>query len=100
MTVPQSFIGRTKGLVLRREFFLPPKKWNEQALIKINSKSFGTWFIPFGSLVLDYSVKHEDFVIDLMSVLHKDSKRDLTLEIELMPQSEWNDMAYYLYAVL
>ena len=91
----------SKMYKLRREYFIPVKSWNERAKVYINSDFVGTWFMPFGSLVKEFTLKQDDFLFQLSNITdHLDVDGKVRLDFEIRPQSKWNDIAYDLYAVL
>lgn len=83
-----------QGAVLRRNFYTPPYKWNETASVMINGHDCGIWFIPMGSLVQEYSLREDDFLIDA-SVTQTPH-----VNIVITPFTNWIDISYELFAIL
>ena len=82
------------GIILRREFHSIPKVWNEKAEIFIDDKSQGVWFIPFGTLSEEYSLREEDFIIDADITKHK---TDITVGIRT--RTTWRDISYTVFVI-
>lgn len=81
---------RNKGVILRRAFHSTPMdSWNELAHIRVGDVDYGKWVISMGTLVDEYSLRHEDFMIH-----PKDTQGLETIVIELEILSSWRDISY------
>ena len=84
-----------KGVFLRRRFYSVPKQWNHKAQIIINGRNQGIWFTPMGSLVEQYSLQEDDFLISSSLTANQD-----LLNVQIEPLSVWHDIAYFVYCIL
>ena len=78
-----------RGVILRREFYSKPKKWNEQAKVWVNGVSQGTWYVPFGALSEEYSLREEDLLVRPEITQHSNE-----VCIKLVMESFWWDISY------
>ena len=101
MSASPDKVKSSKAFLLRREHYIPPKRsWNQQGTLWVNGERYGTWFMPFGSLVEEYTFKHEDIMIRLTDEFPIDNNGHIMVNIKIQPESQWYDMAYNLYKVL
>lgn len=83
-----------RGAILRREFYSLKEEWNQRANVSIGGQDAGQWFIPMGTLSDEYILQEDDFPI------HANFTTATTLDIQIVPLTQWCDIAYHLLLII
>ncbi len=87
-------VSPNNGIILRREFYSPPKEWNEKANVWINGQSCGIWYIPMGTLSNVFVLRDEDLHI------HSNMTQEVSnLQVVIEPVTAWRDIAYHAIVI-
>ncbi|ELT89878.1 hypothetical protein CAPTEDRAFT_200569 [Capitella teleta] len=85
--------GDYHPLVLRRNFYMLPGDWNEEANVFVNEVYQGKWFIAMGSLCEEYSLRHDDLFIANQGFVTQ-------ILVRIEPLSAWRDCGYELFGIV